>query len=79
MTTVIITYLNHYLIFMVVITIGLSGKFVPILKENWNAEDLNFSIHLLLNLNLLRHGQPNIIIVILFDCQLYMLIDKIIY
>jgi len=24
--------------------IGLSGKFVPILKENWNAEDLNFSI-----------------------------------
>jgi len=22
--------------------IGLSGKFVPILKENWNAEDLNF-------------------------------------
>ena len=27
--------------------IGLSGKFVPILKENWNAEDLNFSIHLL--------------------------------
>jgi len=32
----------------------LSGKFIPILKENWNAEDLNFSIHLL-NLNLLRH------------------------
>jgi len=27
--------------------IGLSGKFVPMLKENWNAEDLNFSIHLL--------------------------------
>jgi len=26
--------------------IGLSGKFVPILKENWNA-DLNFSIYLL--------------------------------
>ena len=25
----------------------LSGKFVPILKENWNAKDLNFSIHLL--------------------------------
>jgi len=23
-------------------SIGLSGKFVPILKENWNAEDLNF-------------------------------------
>ena len=42
--------------------IGLFGKFVPILKKNWNAEDLNFSIHLL-NLNLLRHelsGQPNI-------------------
>jgi len=31
----------------------LSGKFVPILKENGNAEDLNFSIHLL-NLNLFR-------------------------
>jgi len=28
-------------------TIGLSGKFVSILKENWNAEDLNFSIYLL--------------------------------
>ena len=45
------------------ITIGLSRKFVPILKENWNAEDLNFSIHLL-NLNLLRHelsGQSNIL------------------
>ena len=28
-------------------TIGLSGKFVPMLKENWNAENLNFSIHLL--------------------------------
>ena len=27
--------------------IELSGKFVPILKENWNVEDLNFSIHLL--------------------------------
>jgi len=24
-------------------SIGLTGKFVPILKENWNAEDLNFS------------------------------------
>jgi len=22
--------------------IGLSGKFMPILKENWNAENLNF-------------------------------------
>jgi len=22
--------------------LGLSGKFVPILRENWNAEDLNF-------------------------------------
>jgi len=35
---------------------------VPILK-NWNAEGLNFSVHLL-NLYLLRHefsGQPNII------------------
>jgi len=35
---------------------------VPILK-NWNAEGLNFSVHLL-NLHLLRHefsGQPNII------------------
>jgi len=44
------------------LNIGLSGKFVPILKENLNAEDLNFSIHLL-NLNLLRHelfGQPNV-------------------
>jgi len=30
-----------------IIIIGLSGKFLPILKENWNAEDLNFSIHLL--------------------------------
>ena len=43
--------------------VGLSGKFVPILKENLNAEDLNFSIHLL-NLNLLRHefsGQLNIL------------------
>jgi len=29
------------------VCIGLSGKFVPILKENWNAEDLHFSIHLL--------------------------------
>jgi len=28
------------------IYIGLSGKFVP-LKENLNAENLNFSIHLL--------------------------------
>jgi len=27
--------------------IGLSGKFVPMLKENWNAENLNFSTHLL--------------------------------
>jgi len=44
------------------IYIFLSGKLVPILKENWNAEDLNFNIHLS-NLNLLRHelsGQPNI-------------------
>jgi len=24
------------------IYIGLFGKFMPILKENWNAEDLNF-------------------------------------
>jgi len=24
-----------------------SGKFVPMLKEIWNAENLNFSIHLL--------------------------------
>jgi len=34
---------------------------MPILKENLNAEDLNFSIHLL-NLNLLGHelsGQLN--------------------
>jgi len=36
----------------------LSGKFVPILKENWNAEDLNFSIHLL---NLILF-QPNKIV-----------------
>jgi len=27
--------------------IGLSGKFVPMLKENLNAENLNFNIHLL--------------------------------
>jgi len=27
--------------------IGLSGKFVPMLKENLNAKNLNFSIHLL--------------------------------
>jgi len=32
---------------------------VPILKVNLNAEDLNFSIHLL-NLNILLSGQPNI-------------------
>jgi len=25
--------------------IELFGKFVPMLKENWNAEDLNFSIY----------------------------------
>jgi len=25
----------------------LSGKFVPMLKENWNVKDLNFRIHLL--------------------------------
>jgi len=24
------------------VNIGLSGKFVPMLKENWNAENLNF-------------------------------------
>jgi len=28
-------------------SIGLSGKFMLMLKKNWNAEDLNFSIHLL--------------------------------
>jgi len=42
-------------------SVGLSGKFVLILKENLNVEDLNFSIHLLY-LNLLRpelSGQPN--------------------
>jgi len=26
--------------------IELSGKFVPILKENWNAEDFNFSTYI---------------------------------
>jgi len=30
------------LLFILYEYIGLSGKFVPILKENWNAEDLNF-------------------------------------
>jgi len=32
---------------LVQVFIGLSGKFVPMLKENRNAENLNFSIHLL--------------------------------
>jgi len=36
------------------VNIGLSGKFVPMLKENWNAENLNFSRHELF-------GQPNTI------------------
>ena len=39
-----IIYILNYIKFLY---IGLSGKSVPILKENWNAEDLNFSIHLL--------------------------------
>jgi len=57
-----IIYFKYYIIHIFLQNIGLSGKFVPILKENWNAEDLNFSIHLL-NLNLLQHelsGQSNI-------------------
>jgi len=39
--------------------IELSGKFVPILKENWNAEDLNFSIHLLNLYKLIGTNFPN--------------------
>jgi len=48
-------------VILITATIGLSGKFVPMLKENWNAENLNFSIHLLNYIG--RHElseQPNI-------------------
>jgi len=39
------SYLLKYL--KIINNLLLSGKFVPMLKENWNAEDLNFSTHLL--------------------------------
>ena len=40
--------IQNILIWVILIhIIELSGKFVPMLKENWNAENLNFSIHLL--------------------------------
>jgi len=57
-----------------IIIIGLSGKFVPILKENLNAENLNFSIHLLNYIS--RHelsGQPNMFV----SCKILRLYTRI--